>query len=142
MVVIDGAVYLAGFALDDAAADYYGFVAHLDLVSGAVLATHTWNRTSLFDGFLAIATDGGTLYLAGAYGWDLVDIGTAAATLQAISLPLSDGSSPPDWTFDPPGAHYLAGVAAGAGPTGGVYAAGSTSAGAVVFSCDKTGACP
>jgi len=143
ILLLDGSAYVAGFAADtETPDDRFGFVARVDLGTGDVLGVYTWDPTTYFDGFAAIATDGDEVYAVGMLGWEGdAPFATATATIHAIPHPVTGTTTAASWTHNPEQATILLGVAVD--PTDeAIFASGRAGAEGVVLRCTTSGACP
>lgn len=137
MVVVDGQLYVAGWARDGAGIDLFGYVAWLD-GNGTLLGTYTDDVTPNGEGFLTLAAVGGTLYVGGGQAWDgQPGFDSANARLHAIPIPWG-GSPTPTWTTLPQDLDIVEGLAASADY---VYVGGTADGVATVLRCDTDGDC-
>ncbi len=136
-----GALYVAGFAWDAGqTSNAFAFVARLD-ASANLVASYEINPTGAFDGFLALATDGKSLYVGGGQGWDQ---GPTFATATAIlhALPLGFGNNvAATWTRSFSTLDIVNSVAPEFGNGDGVMVSGLASGGGYVMRCLKSGQC-
>ena len=142
MILADGSAYLGGYAADSATPDdAYAFVVRVDLGTGAVTGSYTWNPTAAIDAFGAMARDGANVYVVGVHGWDgSASFASGTATLHAIPHPLAGSSSPAAWIHNLASVDVFLGVAVDG--AGWVYAAGPAGADSVVLRCTTAGTCP
>ena len=135
LVLAGGSLYVAGFSLLSST-DTRGVVFRIDLATGKTLGTYLWNPSTLGDGFLALTTDGTSLYVAGSKGINLSSSSGGTATVTKLSLP----SMKVLWEKTPgdKGMYWNVALAG----SNGLLLAGGVSAGAgVVRRCLTSGVC-
>jgi hypothetical protein len=132
-VLVGTSLYTSGFATNDGT-DYFGFVARIDVTTGEVIGSWTWNPTGGLDIFTSIASDGTNLYVVGASGWDLVNWSTATPIVASMPLSLSGFT----WSAVPTGIRLATQVEV----DDGVYVAGFHDTQGRVLRCTLGGQCP
>ena len=142
-LVVGSDLYLAGFAWDSTSTDAFGFVIRVGS-GGSVLGTYKWNPTSQFDALLSLSSDGSTLYVGGAQGWDSTQsvLDTATASLHALPLGFSGNTPAPIWTHSFANLDVVWGLATESGAGDGLFAAGQAQTASYVLRCQKGGTCP
>jgi len=128
ILVIGGNVYVAGYSAVSGQ-DLRALVVRIDLATGAVQNSYTWNPTTLGDIFLDLATDGTSLYVAGLQGYDGT---TAQAAVQMLSMPALTKV----WSAVPDAGAYWSVKTVG---SDGLLLAGN---GGIVRRCLTSGVCP
>jgi hypothetical protein len=120
------------------AAQTVGFVAAVDVDSGSVGATTTWDVGPGNDGFFAVAAGSERLVVGGIAGAAAItDLTAGHGIIAAYALPLADGADP-TWSAAKPQLNWIESVAVH--PDHGIFALGpADTAGSIALHCDATG---
>jgi hypothetical protein len=137
-----GALYVAGYSVDTGGLpNAKAFVIRLT-PAGQVLGRYNFDPTTQFDAFVALATDGNTLYVGGGQGWDQ-SASFASSTGALHALPLGFGlNAVATWTRSFSTLDVVGGVAVESGTGDGLYAAGLVNGAGFALRCTKNNLCP
>ena len=136
LVLVGSDLYVAGYSLVSST-DIRGIIFRINLSTGKVSGTYPWNPSSMGDGFLALTTDGTSLYAAGSKGFNVSSNSGGMATVTKLSMP----SMKVVWERTPGDKGMYWGVAL-AGSNGLLLAGGVGSGAGVVRRCLTSGVCP
>jgi hypothetical protein len=135
LLVSGGSVYVAGFSALGSG-DYQGAVFHLDLATGKVVHSFTYNPTTKGELFLALTTDGTSLYVSGTQSY----VSPVTSSVQAVVLKLTMPALTLQWAKTPdPGGYWAVEVVGQDGLLLGGDVTGGTG---IVRRCLRSGTCP
>jgi hypothetical protein len=132
LLVVGTNAYVAGFS-SVTSSDLRAVVFRLDLVSGAVQSSYTWNPTADTEMFMDVATDGTALYVVGMQGFGGSAVQAAVHKLSLPDLGKVWSKLPGD-----SGAYWSVATTS----DGGLLLAGETTTGGILRRCLTSGTCP